>query len=670
MEIVPLKFEAKAMQKNTLELIRTVTSKMFKQTLLILMLSAGHAYAANVPNFEKQISFNVREQNINVFLNALFQEIDVPVSINSALEGSVNGKFNDSARNVFDEISRAFDLTIYYDGTIVQAYKKNEITQNLLPASASQAREVVKLAKNLNLPDSNNSVTTDGNGVLVRGTERFNNQIAEMVASVKSRPVEKPQTVKIVEVEKQVSFPEDSPNVYQVFKLKHAWATDTNFPVGGGSIVVPGVATLLKELLQDLENPVYENTADTSGSLTGLRGQGLANKGVDSPQQKSEAKASSNARIVADSRLNAIIIRDKQEKMDSYRQLIESLDVESAMVEIEATIIDINTDKSRELGVNWRYQGDNFDVLLGQGNNSDQALVPGGLTPGQGQGGVLSLSLGEPAKFLSRIRALEQRGAAKVVSKPHVITLSDVEAVLAATTEFFVRVAGDEEVDLFNVPVGTTLRVTPHIFKDNIGNNNIKLLVNIEDGTQASGTVDNIPVVERSTISTQAVVREGDSLLVGGLVRETYRNAREQVPVLGSVPLLGGLFRTETKQVSRVERLFMITPRLAGGNGFSGGSNLPALAGKEKTLISESATRLSTDDIPYRRTPPQYWSNQSRAETNANAQLQQRADQTNAPVAPDTTIKTAVTLKPVFAVIENNNFYSPYTVQNLSNGEL
>lgn len=639
----------------------------------MFLLCGGNSNAANVPNFEKEISFDVREQDINVFLNALFQEIDVPVSINSALEGTVNGKFNDTARNVFDEISRAFNLTIYYDGAIVQAYKKNEISQTLLPTSSSQAREVVGLARKMNFPDSNNTVTAESNGVVVKGTERFNNQVAELVASVKSRPRKTVPSVKIVEIEKEIAFPEDSVNVYQVFKLKHAWATDTNFPVGGGTVVVPGVATLLKELLQDLESPLYENETDeeSPNTLNGLRGQGLANREANTPDRSLGSNTATNARIVADSRLNAIIIRDKQEKMNSYKQLIESLDVESAMVEIEATIIDINTDKSRELGVNWRYQGDNFDLLLGRGDSSDLDLVPGGVSPGQGQGGVLSLSLGEPAKFLSRIRALEQRGAAKVVSKPHVITLSDVEAVLAATTEFFVRVAGDEEVDLFNVPVGTTLRVTPHIFKDNFDRNNIKLLVNIEDGTQSSGTVDNIPVVERASISTQAVVREGDSLLVGGMVRESSRNAREQVPILGSIPLLGSLFRTDTKQVSRVERLFMITPRLAGGQGFSGDKGLPALAGSEDMLISDAANRLSANDTPYRRTQMDYWSSESRAESNLSAQNNKPIDQMKeVPALPLPTSQSEDALKPVFAVIKDNNFFSPFTVKNLSNGEL
>jgi len=101
---------------------------------------------------------------------------------------------------------------------------------------------------------------------------------------------------------------------------------------------------------------------------------------------------------------------------------------------------------------------------------------------------VLSLVLGDSTQFFARVKALESEGAANIVSKPHVLTLSNVEAVLGATTEFFVRVEGNEEVDLFNVPVGTVLRVTPHVY-DKGSNKGIKLLVNIEDGAVQSNSV-------------------------------------------------------------------------------------------------------------------------------------------------------------------------------------
>jgi type III secretion protein C len=255
-------------------------------------------------------------------------------------------------------------------------------------------------------------------------------------------------------------------------------------------------------------------------------------------------------RIEADSRLNAVIVRDLAERLPRYEQLIAALDVEPQSLEIEATIIDVNTDKLRELGVDWRW------------NNAGNSAGFGGALPVVGAGGVASIVLGSANQFIARIRALQNEGAARVVSSPQVVTLSNVEAVFDNTSTFFVRVAGREEVDLFNVSAGTSLRVTPHVFRDQ-EQTRIKLLVNVEDGSLSGRQVDQIPIVERSSINTQALIVEGESLLIGGMTREVSTANVDKVPGLGDVPVLGNAFKNRTNSSARIERMFLITPRLA-----------------------------------------------------------------------------------------------------------
>src|SRR6185369_1586633 len=249
--------------------------------------------------------------------------------------------------------------------------------------------------------------------------------------------------------------------------------------------------------------------------------------------------------------LNAVIVRDLADRLPRYEQLIAALDVEPQSLEIEATIIDVNTDKARELGIEWRWSNDGRSASFQ------------GAVPTLGNGGVASVVLGSLGQFFARIRALQNEGAARIVSSPQVVTLSNVEAVFDNTSTFFVRVAGREQVDLFNVSAGTTLRVTPHVFRDR-EQTRIKLLVNVEDGNITNRQVDQIPVVERSTVNTQALIAEGESLLIGGMVRETHANGEDKVPVLGDVPVVGNLFKTKTSSNTRVERMFLITPRMAG----------------------------------------------------------------------------------------------------------
>lgn len=590
-------------------------------TAIVLLILSTAVRAGQIPNMTMQVDLNAREQEFTTFVDALFQKIDVPVIIGDGIDGTINGRFNGSAKNVFDEIAGAFNVVFYHDGSIAHVYNANRLSKKIIPAAAPDVVRVLRLVKDLRLEDKYSLVRQAETGLLASGTPRFLEQIEELLFSVENQPAPSKAKRAVVPAKESPQIEMSDMPVFKVYKLRHAWASDTNFQIGGNDVTVPGVATILKELVSEgsfADYVIQSGSSASRGSLNGLRGQGLnsqpeqrISKVITAADSASSVIPDDLIRIVSDTRLNAVIVRDLASRLSAYDSLISSLDVESQMVEIEATIIDINTDKARELGVNWRYSVDDADVLFGSGTASDTSLLPGSnVAANVGQGGVLSLILGEPSNFLARIRALEERGAARIISKPHVITLSDVEAVLGASTEFFIRIEGNEEVDLFNVPVGTFLRVTPHVFSDYRGNR-IKLLVNIEDGTQASNqTVDNIPVIERANINTQAVINEGDSLLIGGLVRESYTKSDYRVPLLGGIPVLGRLFRSERNTATRIERLFMITPRVADENGFTTSQKQASLSGSVQGIIDSASNRM--EGIRYPKLQDQsFWAEQT-----------------------------------------------------------
>jgi type III secretion protein C len=278
------------------------------------------------------------------------------------------------------------------------------------------------------------------------------------------------------------------------------------------------------------------------------------------------------ASVRADARINAVIVRDAPERMAMYARLIESLDIDVPLIEIEASVIDVSDDKSEQLGIDWRAHGNRFDVssspngLAGTGappTNLANDLLRSANPVSAGAGLVGTLIFGsDRSYFLARLNALADKGDARTVSKPRVLTIDNSEAVLQSTSEFFVRVAGERQVDLFNVSLGLTMRVTPTLVEDNQGRR-IKMIVRIEDGNTNGGRlVDQIPVVNRNSISTQAVVGDGQSLLIGGYVIEENSGGKNGVPGLSEVPVLGWLFGQKTSKVRRVERMFMLTPRV------------------------------------------------------------------------------------------------------------
>jgi type III secretion protein C len=485
---------------------------------------------------------------------------------------------------VFGSLLRSFGLMAFYDGSVVHVYTPGEVSTRTYPMPGGGADAVIKTARDMQLVDTRNTLrTSQGGGLIASGNRRFVEMVGELASGQQNQATA------------------SGPLGFKVYYLRYGWAHDVAAQYGGKTTVVPGVASILRALLtsqrssqapaltqymgtgeQSLRgqgvgrqngtlgargaNPMLPS-ADTVQQAWGARPGGVQVASVDAQlldQLGAAAAASSNARVEADTRLNAVVVRDLPERLPYYDQLIKALDVEPQALEIEATIIDLVTDKLRELGINWRATGDRYSFLFGNGGAGDNLLL--GSTPVQditpsGNGGFMSLVLGGRNNFIARISALQNQGVARIVSSPQVMTLSNVEALFDTNRSFYVRVAGRDEVDLFKVSAGTMLRVTPHVFQE--GNDvRIKLLVQIEDGSIEQTQVDQIPVVQRSSINTQALIVAGESLLIGGMVKETTREGVTKVPLLGDIPVLGNLFKTNSDQSERVERLFLISPRL------------------------------------------------------------------------------------------------------------
>jgi type III secretion protein C len=560
------------------------------------LLSVLSAWAAPIPFADRDVQLVAREQPVALFLQDLFGLIDLPVSVSPAVKGAVNGNFNGPAERVWRDVSRSLGVVSYYDGAVVHVYTPAELGTRTLPMSASVSERVLRTARELRMLDGRHSLRNTREGALVAmGTRRFLEELARsQSASLSASP----------------------PLGFKVFYLRYAWAQDVSINFGGRQTVVPGVAAIVRALmttnprsqvqiapLEQMQRPTVPRLRGSGlaaqGGIAGANGTlGAAGANPSLPSADTLIAAYGGApppagggapmgawtlpanysgvpvalgdaqqvRVEADTRLNAVIVRDAPERLPQYEQLINALDVEPQALEIEATIIDVDTDRLRELGVNWRLNRGRASLLLGEGNDNDRLLdgatvPPAGITP-VGRGGFLSAVLGGGNELAVRLRALEEQGAAKVVSSPQVLTLSNVEAMFDTSRTFYVRVQGKDEVDLFSVSAGTTLRVTPHVFKDR-DDVRIKLLVSIDDGALTQQQVDAIPVVERATINTQALIGEGESLLIGGLTREASRNGVQRVPLLGSIPLIGGLFRTSSESNQRTERMFLIVPRLA-----------------------------------------------------------------------------------------------------------
>lgn len=560
------------------------------------------APARSIP-WRGQSRFDLYASNepLGQFMSRLLTLEGIPSWTSQALnQASVNGRFRGRAPQLFDELAESYGLTWYFDGLALHVYSLSEMETRLIQLPPADVSRIVPTLQSMALVDARfplRMVEQEGQ-VLVSGPPRFVQLVAEVIGNLAARP-------SVAEAAMEV----------RVFRLRFARAVDTRISVGNSELTVPGLAVLLRELVGGVTHRVSGGSRGVSRTLPsaqpGLIGKGLASQGagestdvragavndfsgsgvaggrtqaaqmgppattqvgggaadITRPPAATAAQAEAAAPSVsAEPRINAVIVRDHPARMPMYERLIAELDIESPLVEIEATVIDVAQDKSEQLGVDWRASLGKLDALYSPnelGAPGNPALDFSTDPRSVGRGLVGTLLVGSQRNFLlARVNALAESGDARLVSQPRVLTLNNSEAVLQSTSEFYVRVSGRDQVDLFNVSLGLSLRVTPTLYEQD-GSRRFALQIRIEDGNTSSGAqVDEIPVVNRNIIATQAVVGDGQSLLIAGHVVERKQADISGLPGLGRVPGLGWLFGQRSSTDRRVERMFLITPKL------------------------------------------------------------------------------------------------------------
>ena len=209
-------------------------------------------------------------------------------------------------------------------------------------------------------------------------------------------------------------------------------------------------------------------------------------------------------------------------------------------------------------------------------------------------GANITTLLGDAGRqLLSHIRALEGKGKAHVLARPKVLGAVNRTATMTDKRVASVRVAGNLDANLFSVEAGTTMSVTPQVvtFGDH---REVRLSLSIQDGDFEGISVDQVPIVKQTEINTEATVREGESLLIGGISVESDLDGTTGVPFLSHIPLIGAAFRNHDASRSHTERLFLLTPKIIGVGGTRPAAPAPAAAA---SAASSAGAALATASV-------------------------------------------------------------------------
>jgi len=297
------------------------------------------------------------------------------------------------------------------------------------------------------------------------------------------------------------------------------------------------------------------------------------------------AYVTNQASIMSDVRRNAVVVRDIRENMASYKSAIERLDVPVRIIEISAAIVDLAIGTSRSLGLNSIGVGvagkggigasatGRPDILVNDNNLIAQNLAEdaelnapiigrsGDLASVADAPNILASGVFGTTQIMGSINALEQNNRARTLSRPTVLTLDNFGATISRQETFYVNSTGQYVSNLFNVSTGLSLQVIPHVTIDN-GRERIYLQVKIEDGQLGARQVTSIPTVQQSSLTTQALIKRNQSLLVGGLYLKVDKKQASGYPWLQRIPVVGYLFSVKGRVDDMVERIFVITPRI------------------------------------------------------------------------------------------------------------
>ena len=276
---------------------------------------------------------------------------------------------------------------------------------------------------------------------------------------------------------------------------------------------------------------------------------------------------------------NALIVRDTESKMSVLRQLIEGLDLQVPQVQIEARIVQADTTYSRSLGVQWGVQnvnqlGQSFGVAnfktgtVGPfgGQTSDFLVnlpatvgglqsVPGvGFTFGRTDGALLDV----------RLSAGELLGLSKVIAAPKVTTLDKREAKISQGESIPFQTTSLQGTQTTFVDANLELNVTPQITSRDPKEIGKQILMKVRATRNAVGARSNPagPSIDRREANTQVIIRDGETMVIGGVFIDTQNNNVAGIPYLSRVPVLGWLFKQKTESVSKQELLIFLTPSI------------------------------------------------------------------------------------------------------------
>ena len=361
---------------------------------------------------------------------------------------------------------------------------------------------------------------------------------------------------------------------------------DLDKQLDGNVLRVAAKETLKKEAQQNRD--LAKAQAEAADVVTTTRVLSYAKAAALVPTLKKFL--SSRGDVLADARSNTLIIRDIPSVLPVLDNLIRQLDRKSQQVEIEARVVAANRTFSREIGTQLAFAAaanNGRNIWSGTGGVGTSPVirnfpplpappvVVGTGGPAATNGALplnTNLGVGAPTSGISYsfsaanfaldviITAAEDRGVGKLLSKPKVITQNNEKATVKQGTKIPVQTIVNNTVSVQFVDAVLQLEVTPQITAE--GTVFMDVTVTNDQIDQAIPRVQGIPAIDTQAAETKVLINDGGTVVIGGIIVTNQQTDVKQVPLFGSIPAVGNLFKHTTVSSSAQELLFFLTPRI------------------------------------------------------------------------------------------------------------
>jgi len=305
-------------------------------------------------------------------------------------------------------------------------------------------------------------------------------------------------------------------------------------------------------------------------------------------------KPPSKAMVVSDLERNSLIILATGEQIKNIRETVKKIDIPQAQVYVKARIIEINTDLAEQIGVRYGFDGGKITskglfsaaANLGASSLNISPNLLGFLntqtTQFDNNGNAITTE-NRPFKFddgISQVFALgakldllKQNGAAHILSEPSVLCTNNKEAsIQVGQTRSILTQAQQSTQGQGNIlnnysreDIGITLKVKPRLSSNN--KVTLEIEAEIEDILPGSGSAADRPTTTKRKVVTNAIVNNGETIILGGLMKNAGGKNSTKIPVLGDIPILGGLFRSDADVDRKINVVIYITPYIVKKSG-------------------------------------------------------------------------------------------------------